>query len=469
MNRSRTFNFVNLTHPDDLKDESTQLRIRSLAMTEVGKARRKPRTKRERNEIILEFRRPAENRVETGRLGSGHTDPFSPYPIDLDDSARTLVANIFSPNTNHASQLLGSWYPVGLSSAASFHHVLANSHNFLFQKLHGFFPSADDYVALAHRQRAYRCTSEMIKDPTKHKSDEMIGAVAAMMSHLALLGSFGDGNWEKHRNAFARIIRLRGGYDAVDKEYLRITITWVDLIGCFAQDIPPIVPMPSKWKADSKSPPNSPRPSSAISLAWKQQLPMQLGWISIFDDITQLISLDQVFNVKQQVLASTSGSWMEPTLYRLLALRPLQSSNRREHVIEEICRLGTLLFLAPFWRILGQNPVWTAAISRNLLLVLMRNDVEWNQLIPLLIWALYLAAIETNDIAERGQLVFMLSVHMRDMHLQEWDDMMQIIEGVLWVENVFAGSDELICNEVMQIVNHKPLANTSVEAVPTLL
>ena len=88
-----SFNFVNLKHPDDLKDEATQLRIRRLAMTEVGKARRKPKTKRERNEIILEFRNPTEERLQLDRLGSGQTDPFSPYPIDLDDSDRALLAH----------------------------------------------------------------------------------------------------------------------------------------------------------------------------------------------------------------------------------------------------------------------------------------------------------------------------------------------------------------------------------------
>jgi|SRR5690242_21487761 len=92
MNRPKSFGFVNLTHPDDLKDESTQFHVRSLAMTEVGKARRKPRTKRERNEIILEFRRPEAKTTGIERLGGGHIDPFSPYPIALDDSARKLVA-----------------------------------------------------------------------------------------------------------------------------------------------------------------------------------------------------------------------------------------------------------------------------------------------------------------------------------------------------------------------------------------
>ena len=89
----RAFNFVNLNHPDELKDEETQLRIRRLAMTEVGKARRKPRTKRARNEVVLKLRNPTERCLAVNRFGAGEFDPFGQYPIELDDSSRALLAN----------------------------------------------------------------------------------------------------------------------------------------------------------------------------------------------------------------------------------------------------------------------------------------------------------------------------------------------------------------------------------------
>lgn len=91
-----TFNFVNLTHPDELKDEETQLRIRRLAMTEVGKARRKPKTKRARHEIILEFRdssRGRHNLTEFDRFSGSNVDPFTSYPIDMNEASRSLVVN----------------------------------------------------------------------------------------------------------------------------------------------------------------------------------------------------------------------------------------------------------------------------------------------------------------------------------------------------------------------------------------
>jgi hypothetical protein len=95
MDRStkRAFNFVNLNHPDDLKDEETQLRIRRLAMTEVGRTRRKPNTKRVRKDIVLKLRDPTERCLALNRFGAGEFDPFGQYPIELDDSSRALLAN----------------------------------------------------------------------------------------------------------------------------------------------------------------------------------------------------------------------------------------------------------------------------------------------------------------------------------------------------------------------------------------
>jgi hypothetical protein len=103
---------------------------------------------------------------------------------------------------------------------------------------------------------------------------------------------------------------------------------------------------------------------------------MQLDFVSIFDDIVQLISLERAFNIEQLVLAISSGSWMEPTLYRLLVIRPLLQGDTPALVMEEVCRLGTLLFLSPLWRLLGRSPVRTTAIYRNLLLVPTTNRAE---------------------------------------------------------------------------------------------
>ena len=87
------FNFVNIQHPDDLKDGETQLRIRRLAMREVGKARRRPKNKRGRNQIVLELHVTPQPPASIEYLGSGRIDPFIHLPIELDSDARALLAN----------------------------------------------------------------------------------------------------------------------------------------------------------------------------------------------------------------------------------------------------------------------------------------------------------------------------------------------------------------------------------------
>jgi hypothetical protein len=216
---------------------------------------------------------------------------------------------------------------------------------------------------------------------------------------------------------------------------------------------------------DSRTPPNSPRPHLPVSLQWKQHFPMRLDWISIFDDIVHLISLDRAFNEQQLILAITSGSWIEPVLVRLLSVRPLYHGGDREHVMEEVCRLGTLLFLAPFWRILGQSPVRTTAISRNLRSLLLRHVVVWGELKPLLTWVLYFAAVETDELAERSQFVSMLAVLAMNLGLGVWEEVLLMVKSVVWVETVFAGSDELVRDEVMQIL-HQVLINPPMSYVP---
>ncbi|KAF2113766.1 hypothetical protein BDV96DRAFT_601240 [Lophiotrema nucula] len=464
MDRSsqKSFNFVNLTHPDELKEEDTQLRIRRLAMTEVGKARRKPKTRRGRNEIVLELRSNPQQRGSTRprldleKFGGGNIDPFSPYPLEMDDNMRVLIANIdlhsrvFSSNGNHQKLLRGAWYPVGLSDPATFTGVLANSALYITMRQVGSFITEDSPESLQYHSRTLSMVQTKLSDPNQHTTDALIGNIASLMCHDFIIGANESHN--EHKKALMKILELRGGLGTIEREDLRITLSWCDLAGVFQQDLPPEFPMPEKWVLDSKSPPSSPRPCSTISLLWKQQLPMELDWISIFDDVVQLISLDRAFSDGQIEAAVASGCWTEPTIVRLLSIRPLYRGNSRERVIEEVCRLGLLLFLSPIWRALGANPVRTTAFTRNLLWVLNNHMVEWKDLKPLLVWSIYLAAIEAYVPFERDQFVFMLAVLMNGMQIKEWQDLMQVVQSVLWVDKVFSDSEELIRHDVMTIV-----------------
>jgi hypothetical protein len=90
----------------------------------------------------------------------------------------------------------GTWYPVGLSNEVAFFNMLANSQNFIFQKLNGFFPSQDDSLALTYHYKALRRAGEMMKEPQTHNSEAIIGAVISFMIHH--VSGFDDVNMLHH-------------------------------------------------------------------------------------------------------------------------------------------------------------------------------------------------------------------------------------------------------------------------------
>jgi hypothetical protein len=70
--------------------------------------------------------------------------------------------------------------------------MLANSQNFIFQKLNGFFPSQDDALALTHYHKALREASKMMKAPHMHNSDEAIAAIVSFICHQVSPGLYLD-------------------------------------------------------------------------------------------------------------------------------------------------------------------------------------------------------------------------------------------------------------------------------------
>jgi hypothetical protein len=68
---------------------------------------------------------------------------------------------------------------------------------------------------------------------------------------------------------------------------------------------------------------------------------------------------------------------------------------------------------------------------------------------------------------ERSHFVAMLAVVVKGMHLQEWDEVFSMLKSVLWVEKVYTGSDELLRDEVMQLINQGWVGNPT--TVRTLL
>jgi hypothetical protein len=125
---------------------------------------------------------------------------------------------------------------------------------------------------------------------------------------------------------------------------------------------------------------------------------------------------------------------MGPILHRLLSFRPLQSNMSRAAIIEEVSRIGTLLFLASVWRTFSTCTVHTVALRVSLLTFIQSYFVEWGKLRPLLLWTLLHAIRESEEEQERSEFAFRLRVVMNKMGIESWEEMLKVAKGVLWSE-----------------------------------
>lgn len=90
------FTFINLSHPDDLKNQDTIDQIRCSAMTNFGRLRRKRKPKRESNQIVFEVRPPGSvmtDPVALSRVGLESLSPFESAPYDMNPEASRLCAS----------------------------------------------------------------------------------------------------------------------------------------------------------------------------------------------------------------------------------------------------------------------------------------------------------------------------------------------------------------------------------------
>lgn len=130
---------------------------------------------------------------------------------------------------------------------------------------------------------------------------------------------------------------------------------------------------------------------------------------------------------------------MEPIIYHLLSLRPIHTDKppSRVSVIEEVCRLGILLALAPVWRTFGIHPVRTTAIRRNLLTILTKYFAEWGQLRSVLLWVLMHATREAETETERNEFGMRMTMVMAKMGVAGWDGLVFAMKDVVRCEGSY--------------------------------
>ena len=103
----------------------------------------------------------------------------------------------------------------------------------------------------------------------------------------------------------------------------------------------------------------------------------------------------------------------------------------RASIMEEVCRIGTLLYLAPMWRSIRIHLVRTQRMRCTLLSIVKTHLREWGQCRVILLWALAHAVRESQNVVERKEFALRLLMVSRQMGLCEWHDIRTSVESVL--------------------------------------
>ena len=90
------FAFINLSHPDELKDQNTMYHVRHKAMMHVARARRMRNPKKTKLELIFEVQEShyaPPDAIVLSRVGLETFDPFASCPFTFDAHASRLCSS----------------------------------------------------------------------------------------------------------------------------------------------------------------------------------------------------------------------------------------------------------------------------------------------------------------------------------------------------------------------------------------
>ncbi|KAH8898164.1 hypothetical protein GQ53DRAFT_837144 [Thozetella sp. PMI_491] len=448
--QSQTFAFVEYAGPGRALSTDAESTIRRHAMKEIGKSRQKPKSSK-----FVELDLSALSETRSGpmqpswwlgnfwrQVDSGILDPFVRFPIEIDACSRRLIANIFQDDdSGQQKPLRDAWFTVGLEDEAAFLQVLANSALHLDSILHDGRLAHETSDSMKYHARALESVQRRISDGGT--SDGLLGSVTGFMCHADIVGNVEA--WITHYEGLKRMVELRGGVVAVEKNtHLRITLSWCEIRGIYMVDTPPAFPLPVQWLSFLHH--------SPAGVAWcagqdadgtlvTQQSLTDGGEMSRMYQELMLLTRRTFSRASVNTKSSVStiaGAWVNPMVHVLLSWRPLELSAEPAALVQEAFRLGALLYLAPIWRHFGVAPVISDRLVRNLQNLLDDPAIDRNENWKVILWALCVGACETQADDQVEWFAKTIVSMLREQRIQSWEDAMVHVRDVLWVDEVLA-------------------------------
>ncbi|KAI1104058.1 hypothetical protein F4804DRAFT_342049 [Jackrogersella minutella] len=457
------FEFVNVAAPGDVKRHLTK--IRRHVMKDIGKARRKPRTKN-RTEVILgeASSNATANRDEAE--GSGASQALSlpspkmdstlhnlAYPTDMDESRMTLVRYIADESRSTYRPFRFPWLSMGLSDAAAWNITLANAVLYRGVKpgqKKPEFNSNDE--AMKWYTLSLTSIVKRLADPAEDNSEGLVIAVTGFVCHDSSIGNFD--RYSVHMEGLQRIVDKKGGIETLSSPFLRMMISWLDLAGATYFNAKPRFNVPKDFIKQIDAG-NDSQYLQHLLQSWDAGCP-SLG--DIMSAMKATAAVASYFNRH----CDSPNFWrddmtiarvLSPAFHEILCLegRPLPSDPSDPQysgtAAREAFRRAALVFLAAIKIRMGAEAYEMEKHLEAFRQISQLPLVDWGMVAELNLWAHIISATQEESPNRAWHVLTIVGI-MESIGLQTGRQAIDIARGIIWIEVIDAGKSDSLCREI---------------------
>jgi hypothetical protein len=388
------------------------------------------------------------------RLGAGHLDPFTHYPIEINLAERRVLHHALDDNLPVQLRYYKDFsYPLALADPASFCQFLSLFTYDVHTRYPGRLAGARDQ-AISYHLRALTHVNKQLEDPNFRNGEGLITSILGFLRYYCFLEDYRA--LRIHLQGLHLVVRLNGGIKLAfrGKENLALLLCFTDVNVAYALDLPPTFPLPQNVLSSIRVPPRPTPPPERpplvrhLSEAWRTHFPGHDTVAEILDELGSVTAdlLTERARVGDRFFSSTVTPllWIEPTVHCLLQQRG-RLREPSDHVawMEETFRVAALLYLGRLRRFDNEDSLMLALTARHL--PRLRESLErvgekdWSGLWPLRLWALAMGAMESNQgraEMRRWYLDQMLAM-AASLRLRSSRDVEKVVKGMLWVDEQF--------------------------------
>ncbi|KFY34458.1 hypothetical protein V494_06754 [Pseudogymnoascus sp. VKM F-4513 (FW-928)] len=420
-----TLQFVTFTNFDQTTTAETKRRVRSHAQRRIQDKKRQ-----EKKEAIAREMLPLSNVDSAGslsvglcRLGSGRSNPFTSYPIEMNLRAHELFDHLHGNTCPMFKTLNNIGFFKTVLDEAAFRQLLCTSSAHMTRLRDG----TENQESIILSTQALRSVKNRITNPAMAISDGVLTAIIAFACHAVMFNDIKG--TITHFGGVEAIIKQRGGLQFMNSNpVLRTVVFWVDVNAAFLQDQVPRFPIPYDILPQVCA-----EEIASISGSRLLQACTTNDMISAIHDV---LALNQ-YMVREAEARSLwdnavfAGLYVVPLLSKLLAIR----HNALDAALakEESCRIGALLYLSGIRRKFGLALTSDIHI-RNLKHAI--SEDSFSNTDPILLWLLVIGGAQSIEHDVREWFVSATVDLLLRLQYNTWDSLMSVVRGALWVEGI---------------------------------